>query len=112
MRGIAGLAGWQWLFIVRISQPSSLESRLSNNQQIEGLFGVVVGAVFIALFPRDVSKPVSIFKYRYFSKRETEILVRRLLLDDPTKAQRHRNITRAEILRAVRMRDRCYSYQL
>ncbi|OKL57205.1 hypothetical protein UA08_07359 [Talaromyces atroroseus] len=68
---------------------------------IEGLFGIVVGAIFILLFPRDVASPLNIFGYAYFTERETEILVRRLLLDDPSKAQRRRNINKDEILRAL-----------
>ncbi|KAH8695609.1 hypothetical protein BGW36DRAFT_205133 [Talaromyces proteolyticus] len=67
MRGVTRLTGWQWLFI------------------IEGLFGLVVGAIFVFRFPKDTRNPNNVFKHRYFSERESEILVQRLLLDDATR---------------------------
>ncbi|KAK4245072.1 hypothetical protein C7999DRAFT_16732 [Corynascus novoguineensis] len=79
MRGIAGLAGWQWLFL------------------IEGLFTVLVGGLFVALFPRSASNPVSLLGVRYFSERESQILQQRVLRDDPTKIQARQNVSWAEV---------------
>ncbi|KAL2157990.1 hypothetical protein VTH06DRAFT_4799 [Thermothelomyces fergusii] len=79
MRGIAGLGGWQWLFL------------------IEGMFTVLVGALFVALFPRSPGNPVSIFGIRYFSEREAHILGQRVLRDDPTKIQPRQNVSWAEV---------------
>ncbi|KAL1984909.1 hypothetical protein VTN96DRAFT_8568 [Rasamsonia emersonii] len=84
MRGICGLGGWQWLFL-----------------QIEGLFGILVGIIFILFFPQSTANPVNLLRTQYFTERETQILVRRLLLDDPSKHHRHKNITRQEILRTL-----------
>ncbi|KAH7310576.1 major facilitator superfamily domain-containing protein [Stachybotrys elegans] len=69
MRGVAGLSGWQWLFI------------------LEGIVTVVIGIVFLATFPKEVSNPVSLLKFRYFTEREAQILTERVLRDDPSKRQ-------------------------
>ncbi|KKA18973.1 hypothetical protein T310_7059 [Rasamsonia emersonii CBS 393.64] len=68
---------------------------------IEGLFGILVGIIFILFFPQSTANPVNLLRTQYFTERETQILVRRLLLDDPSKHHRHKNITRQEILRTV-----------
>ncbi|KAK4152520.1 hypothetical protein C8A00DRAFT_34764 [Chaetomidium leptoderma] len=79
MRGICGLAGWQWLFL------------------LEGLFTLLVGILFIALFPLSSAKPVSLLGIRYFSEREAQILQHRVLRDDPTKFQPRRNVSWGEV---------------
>ncbi|KAK3300565.1 major facilitator superfamily domain-containing protein [Chaetomium fimeti] len=78
MRGIGGLAGWQWLFL------------------LEGLFTILIGVLFITLFPRSSGNPVSLLKFRYFSEREAQILQQRVLRDDPTKFQPRRSVSWAE----------------
>ncbi|ROT35139.1 alternative sulfate transporter [Sodiomyces alkalinus F11] len=83
MRGVQGLAGWQWLFI------------------LEGLFTIFVGATFICFFPKSPSEPVSIFGYRYFTEREAQILTARVLRDDPTKAQKNKHMRWKEIKDAL-----------
>ncbi|KAJ4248370.1 hypothetical protein NW762_012700 [Fusarium torreyae] len=83
MRGVAGLAGWQWLFI------------------IEGIFTVLVGIAFLLTFPDEVIKPVSILKVRYFTERESQILYQRVLRDDPSKAQVGQHVTMKEIKSAL-----------
>ncbi|KAM0540964.1 hypothetical protein ACHAPJ_013426 [Fusarium lateritium] len=83
MRGVAGLAGWQWLFI------------------IEGIFTVLVGIAFLLTFPDQVIKPVSILKVRYFTERESQILYQRVLRDDPSKAQVGQHVTMKEIKSAL-----------
>ncbi|KAL6241069.1 hypothetical protein RBB50_011972 [Rhinocladiella similis] len=83
MRGIGGLAGWQWLFI------------------IEGVFTILVGILFTALCPRSTSNPTCLIGIRYFDERESQILTRRVVLDDPTKHHLHKNITGAEIKRTL-----------
>ncbi|PNH53602.1 hypothetical protein VD0003_g3851 [Verticillium dahliae] len=79
MRGIARLAGWQWLFI------------------LEGIFTVLIGIGFLTTFPNKISDPVSNLGYRYFTEREAQIIYERVLRDDPTKAQPKRHVTWAEI---------------
>ncbi|KAM0604208.1 hypothetical protein ACHAP1_005905 [Verticillium nonalfalfae] len=83
MRGIAGLAGWQWLFI------------------LEGIFTVLIGIGFLTTFPNKINDPVSILGYRYFTEREAQIIYERVLRDDPTKAQPKRHVTWAEIKSTV-----------
>lgn len=84
-----GVAGWRWLFIV------------------EGCITVGVGLLFILLLPPRVGdgRPLlSTFtgKWSYFDSRESYILVRRVVLDDPAKTTNHLHISGADILRTVR----------
>ncbi|RFU35018.1 hypothetical protein B7463_g1284, partial [Scytalidium lignicola] len=79
MRGVAGLTGWQWLFI------------------LEGLFTILVSFILAALFPGVPSKAKSLLGVQYFSDRELHIIRQRVLLDDPTKATGRSNITRKEL---------------
>ncbi|KAJ4174975.1 hypothetical protein NW754_005394 [Fusarium falciforme] len=79
MRGVAGLAGWQWLFI------------------LEGIFTILVGIAFLVTFPTQVAKPVSLLGFRYFNEREAQILYERVLRDDPTKAQVKQSVTWEEM---------------
>ncbi|KAH6678850.1 major facilitator superfamily domain-containing protein [Plectosphaerella plurivora] len=79
MRGIAGLAGWQWLFI------------------IEGIFTVLIGIFFLAVFPKSTSNPTSLFGARYFTERERLILTERIIRDDPSKAQPRQRISWKEL---------------
>ncbi len=74
MRGLAGLTGWQWLFI------------------LEGLFTVISGAVFACLFR---GHQITLFRWpacKLLSERERSILRDRILLDDPTKEIREPHI--------------------
>ena len=95
MRGIKGLAGWQWLFIVSRSPTTSGYS--PDTLQIEGILTIAAGFVFLSLFPKSPGNPVTIFGYRYFSERESQILQRRVTLDDPTKAEPRRTVSWAEL---------------
>ncbi|KAH8898031.1 alternative sulfate transporter [Thozetella sp. PMI_491] len=79
MRGVAGLTGWQWMFI------------------LEGIFTVLAGVVFACLFPGSPDAPVSIIGVKYFSEAEQEILRMRIIRDDPTKEIRDPHIRLADI---------------
>ncbi|KAH6662909.1 alternative sulfate transporter [Plectosphaerella plurivora] len=83
MRGVAGLAGWQWLFI------------------IEGIFTILVGVAFLATFPESAANPVSLLRHRYFTDRETQILSLRVLRDDPSKAHTSKNVKWSELKSAI-----------
>jgi len=83
MRGVAGLAGWQWLFI------------------LEGLLTLVAGVVFVVLFPGTPSNPVSLTGVRWFTAREQLILRERVFRDDPTKRAAKKRIPVREVLRAL-----------
>ncbi|KAI1010636.1 hypothetical protein LB503_005133 [Fusarium chuoi] len=78
MRGIGGLGGWQWLFI------------------LEGIFTILVGVLFILFFPDSPFNPVSLFKFGVFTEREKEILKKRILKDDPSKIHAKPNVTKEE----------------
>ncbi|KAK4647822.1 uncharacterized protein QC761_104730 [Podospora bellae-mahoneyi] len=82
MRGIAGLSGWQWLFL------------------LEGLFTIVVGLIFIAFFPQSPANPRSLIagkSFRYFTERESAILQARVFKDDPSKLQPRQNVSWGEV---------------
>ncbi|CAM1508045.1 Fc.00g048930.m01.CDS01 [Cosmosporella sp. VM-42] len=79
MRGLGGLAGWQWLFI------------------LEGIFTILVGVIFLSLFPDSVSNPVSILGLRAFNGRETYILTKRVLKDDPSKIHAKPHVSKQEL---------------
>ncbi|KAF5023264.1 hypothetical protein F66182_4676 [Fusarium sp. NRRL 66182] len=74
MRGIGGLAGWQWLFIASSYSPLSAVP-LTNDSPFN---------------------PVSMFKFGVFNEREKSILTRRVLLDDPSKIHAKPNVTKQE----------------
>lgn len=59
----------------------------SNELKIEGIFTILVGIAFLTIFPTSISKPVSLVGIRFFSERESHILTRRILADDPSKAE-------------------------
>ncbi|KAB2579281.1 putative alternative sulfate transporter protein [Lasiodiplodia theobromae] len=67
MRGVAGLTGWQWLFI------------------IEGLYTVLAGAIYMAFYPKSRDDPVPFTRITYFNERERHIIAQRVILDDPSK---------------------------
>lgn len=77
-----GVAGWRWLFIV------------------EGCITIGIGVAFALLLPPrvDDGRPVVSFrKWSYFDQRESYILVRRVLLDDPAKTTNHLHISLRDI---------------
>jgi MFS family permease len=76
MRGIAGWAGWRWLFL------------------IEGLMSIVVGLITFLVMPASITETSNILRGKaswlngkngWFTPREEGILVNRILRDDPTK---------------------------
>ncbi len=84
MRGVGGLAGWQWLFI------------------LEGIVTVTAGIVFVCFFPGTPSNPVSLVGLRFFSEREQMILRERVFLDDPTKRTGKKDIQFRDVRAAPR----------
>ncbi|OAQ61526.2 hypothetical protein VFPPC_16522 [Pochonia chlamydosporia 170] len=72
MRGLQGLAGWRWLFLV------------------EGLICVIIGFISYFVMAPSITEPASAFKRadgtnKWWTEEEEKILVNRLLRDDPTK---------------------------
>ncbi|KAJ9141733.1 MFS general substrate transporter [Pleurostoma richardsiae] len=82
-----GVAGWRWLFIV------------------EGCITVGIGIIFGLLLPPRVgngSPFISFGRWSYFNRRESYILVRRVLLDDPAKTTNHLRITGQDVWTTVK----------
>lgn len=78
--------------------------------KLEGVFTILVGIIFAALMPRSTSNPVCRLGIRFFDARESHILTRRIVLDDPTKHHLHKNITWSEIRKAV-SRSGCHQQE-
>lgn len=61
--------------------------------QLEGIFTILTGVVFVTLFPGLPSNPVSFAGVHYFSDRELFILRQRKALDDPTAGPLQRRVS-------------------
>ncbi|KAH7041593.1 alternative sulfate transporter [Microdochium trichocladiopsis] len=83
MRGLGGLAGWQWLFL------------------LEGIFTVLSGIAFLCFFPGLPDNPVSLLRISFFTEREAFIAKQRLLRDDATKEAKRGKVDRTSIRRTV-----------
>ncbi|EKG13808.1 Major facilitator superfamily [Macrophomina phaseolina MS6] len=83
MRGVGGLAGWQWLFI------------------IEGIYTVLAGAIYMAFYPKSRDEPVPFTRLTYFNEREKHIISQRVILDDPSKVTGTRKTISMEELRSA-----------
>ncbi|APA09610.1 hypothetical protein SS1G_06231 [Sclerotinia sclerotiorum 1980 UF-70] len=86
LRGRAGLAGWQWLFLV------------------DGLATLTVGITSLFLLPRDPSRGNSIVKLPLssFTPRESEILLGRIVRDNPYNTDpRDSHLSQFQILVSV-----------
>ncbi|EGW31204.1 uncharacterized protein SPAPADRAFT_72059 [Spathaspora passalidarum NRRL Y-27907] len=72
MRGIAGLAGWRWLFL------------------LEGSVTFLIGlSSFYMMVPSAVQTKNWLHPKGWFSDREVKIVVNRILRDDPSKGSMH-----------------------
>jgi hypothetical protein len=86
MRGIHGIAGWRWLFL------------------IEGLITLAVGVSAIFLMPSSAVATKTWFRPNgWFSDREVGIVVNRVLRDDPNKGDMHnrQGITPKSLFRSL-----------
>ncbi|KAG9503523.1 hypothetical protein J7337_003474 [Fusarium musae] len=79
MRGIAGLSGWQWMFL------------------LEGIITIVIGVVFALLMPNSPANPSNIFGHLYFTPQEIHILTKRVNLDNPSQGPRHKYVKWVDI---------------
>ncbi|KAI1779043.1 MFS general substrate transporter [Hypoxylon cercidicola] len=82
-----GIAGWRWLFIV------------------EGTITIGIGIIFVLFLPPSVgngSPLISFGRWSYFSRRESYIMVRRVLLDDPAKTTNHLRISGSDVWTTVK----------
>ena len=76
MRGLAGLSGWRWLFL------------------LEGLFTLLIGIASWHMMPASPAQTAGRFRGGrhspgWFTEHEEKILVNRLLRDDPSKGDMH-----------------------
>lgn len=72
MRGVAGWAGWRWLFL------------------IEGIITFTVGVASFFMMPASAVQTKAWFRPNgWFTEREIKIVVNRILRDDPSKGDMH-----------------------
>jgi hypothetical protein len=72
MRGVAGRAGWRWLFL------------------LEALISLVIGVLsFLFLVPGPTQTKTWWNPAGYYTEREEKIIVNRVLRDDPSKSGMH-----------------------
>lgn len=72
MRGVAGWAGWRWLFL------------------LEGLITFCVGIASFFMMPASAVQTKTWFRPKgWFTEREVKIVVNRVLRDDPSKGDMH-----------------------
>ncbi|EJT82296.1 hypothetical protein GGTG_02270 [Gaeumannomyces tritici R3-111a-1] len=73
MRGVYGLAGWRWLFL------------------IEGALTLCIGLGSFIIMPAGPTETAGNLRGKdgWFTKREEEIMVNRIIRDDPTKGSMH-----------------------
>ncbi|KAG0267907.1 hypothetical protein DFQ27_007984 [Actinomortierella ambigua] len=70
MRGIAGMAGWKWLFL------------------IEGVATVLVGVLSFFVLPEGPTTTKGYLRFGgYMTERQEQIAITRLIRDDPAKAE-------------------------
>lgn len=86
MRGVAGRAGWFWLFVLM------------------GSFTILSGFILGFFLPDSFKKPRSTFlpKVNIFTERELHILNTRVLIDDPMKGKKKKSIGLPAFKKAVR----------
>ncbi|CAO3694724.1 unnamed protein product [Umbelopsis ramanniana] len=85
MAGVAGLPGWKWLFL------------------LDGIATDIVGFAAFLYLPAALSTPnrLSFGKKTWFTERELQIAVTRLIRDDQTKSEQYRHITFDDVKQTV-----------
>ncbi|KAJ8084643.1 hypothetical protein PM082_003417 [Marasmius tenuissimus] len=72
MRGIGGLSGWRYLFL------------------LEGILTLLVGLISFAMMPAGPTQTKAWYRPKgWFNEREETIMVNRVLRDDPSKSDMH-----------------------
>ncbi|KAK3323382.1 major facilitator superfamily domain-containing protein [Cercophora scortea] len=73
MRGVGGLPGWRWLFL------------------IEGILTLIIGLFAFQLMPAGPAQTASWFRGKngWFSEMEEKIIINRVLREDPSKSDMH-----------------------
>jgi hypothetical protein len=89
MRGVEGQAGWRWLFLIEVSNLS--RSLHAHAKVFKGLFTLVVGLSAYILMPAGPCQTANWARGKkgWFTEKEEEIMVNRVIRDDPSKGSMH-----------------------
>lgn len=85
LRGKGNLAGWQWLFLVGLLA-FAIPIDPNPNHSTDGLATLTIGIATLFLLPRDLTRGNAIVKINplsNFSKRKTDILLGRIVRNNP-----------------------------
>jgi sugar phosphate permease len=86
MKGIAGLAGWKWLFI------------------IDGIITIIAAFLLYIIFPKDPVTPSILLKSEYrswFTQHEGRVAITRVIKADPVKLYYNQNVSWSDVKDAL-----------
>lgn len=74
---------------------------MANIWEIEGMITILAGVIFMCFFPGTPKTAQPLTRLSYFSSEELDVLRRRVLKDDPSKASGREYVTGREIMKTV-----------
>lgn len=91
MRGVLGYAGWRWLFLIEVSWLTGTYIILTLTVVQQGLLSLLIGIASFAMMPPGPTETANWIRGKngWFTAREEEIMVNRVIREDPSKSSMH-----------------------
>lgn len=91
MRGVLGYAGWRWLFLIEVSWLTGTYMILTLTVVQQGLLSLLIGIASFAMMPPGPTETANWIRGKngWFTAREEEIMVNRVIREDPSKSSMH-----------------------
>lgn len=91
MRGVLGYAGWRWLFLIEASWLTGTYIILTLTVVQQGLLSLLIGIASFAMMPPGPTETANWIRGKngWFTAREEEIMVNRVIREDPSKSSMH-----------------------